>query len=64
MFALNWSDPGTIAITCVVILILGGIVFVVARNAGWTPPPWFMHIVGLVVLGVVAIIAIKIVLSL
>jgi hypothetical protein len=62
MVAGAWGI-GHIAIAVVVAVILIGIVIIVVRVAGVPIPSWFWQIIGLVVLGVVAIIAIKFVMS-
>lgn len=58
MLAINWNDPRGIAIMCVLFLVVVGILIVVAKRAGWQPPPWFWEIAGLVALGIVGIAAI------
>ncbi len=55
---MDWSIGG-IAIFIIVMIVIIGIVLIVLRNSGVTLPQWFWHILGLVALGIVAILAIK-----
>lgn len=48
-----------IAIFIVLLIVVVGIVLIVARTAGIAIPQWVWQIVGLVVLAIVAIVAIK-----
>ncbi len=59
----DWS-AGNIVIALIVIVLIVGILLIVLKNSGVALPPWVWQIIGLVALGVVAIVAVKILLSL
>ena len=64
LIAMGGYSLGQIAIFVVVALVLLGIVIIVTRVAGVPIPTWVWQIVGLVVLAIVAIVAIRFVMSL
>jgi hypothetical protein len=58
------ASMANIAIAIVVAVVVIGIAMIVVRQSGIVVPPWFWQIVWLVVLAVVAIIAIRFVMTL
>jgi len=64
LLALAGYSLGQIAIFIVIAFVLLGIVFIVAKQTGVPIPPWVWQIIGLVILAVVAIIAIRFVMTL
>lgn len=59
---MSWSF-GNIAIGLVITVVIIGVIVIVLRVAQITIPPWLLQIIGLVALGVVAILAIKFLIS-
>jgi len=64
LLAVGSYSLAQIAIFVVVAVVLLGIVIIVTRVAGVHIPPWVWQIVGLCLIAVVAIVAIKFVASL
>lgn len=64
LLAVGGYSLAQIAIFVVVAVVLLGIVIIVTRVAGVPIPPWVWQIVGLCLIAVVAIVAIKFVASL
>jgi hypothetical protein len=58
------ADPGGILIWIVIIAAAVGIALIALRVFGLVPPPWVWQILGIVACAVVAILAIRFVLSL
>lgn len=59
----NWSIPD-ILVVVVIIAICIGIAVIVVKKSGVPIPDWFWQIVGLILLGVLAVFAIRFVSSL
>ncbi len=59
----DWSI-GSIVIALIVIVVLVGILLIVLKNSGVALPAWVWQILGLLALAFVAIVAVKILLSL